>query len=176
MTTLKDRLPSTLTTARLVLATPALAHVAQMAKLANNKRIHAVLSRLPHPYGEADGVDFVTNIARGETEFAWSILEDDNYIGTIGLHLVPDQLPELGYWLGEPHWGQGFATEAGQAVVDAARAAGAAALRSRALLSNSGSRNVLKKLGFVEIGEDTDKDGTLKGQSVILMRLEFGER
>ncbi|MBN9332886.1 GNAT family N-acetyltransferase, partial [Devosia sp.] len=80
------------------------------------------------------------------------------------------------YWLGEPHWGQGIATEAGHAVVDAARAAGAVALRSRALLANSGSRNVLKKLGFAEIGESTDKDGTLKGQAVMLMRLEFGER
>lgn len=173
---LKDRLPSTLTTARLVLATPAMAHVPQMAELANNKRIHAVLSRLPHPYAETDGEHFVTEIARGETEFAWSILKDDTYIGTMGLHLLPDQLPELGYWLGEPYWGQGLATEAGRAVVAAARAAGAAALRSRALLSNSGSRNVLKKLGFTEIGESTDKDGTLKGQSVMLMRLEFDER
>lgn len=173
---LKDCLPATLTTTRLVLATPALAHVPQMAALANNKRIHEVLSRLPHPYAEKDGEEFVTKIARGETEFAWSILRDGDYVGTVGLHLLPDQLPELGYWLGEPHWGQGFATEAGRAVVDAARAAGAAALRSRALLSNSGSRNVLKKLGFAEIGESTDQDGTLKGQGVMLMRLEFGER
>ena len=173
MTALKDRLPTTLTTARLVLATPALAHVPQMAVLANNKRIHQVLSRLPYPYAEEHGEDFVNNIARTETEFAWSILLDGTYIGTMGLHLLPDQLPELGYWLGEPHWGQGFATEAGRAVIDAARAAGAAALRSRALLTNTGSRNVLKKLGFVEIGEDTDTSGTLKGQTVMLMRLEF---
>jgi RimJ/RimL family protein N-acetyltransferase len=176
MTALKDRLPSTLTTARLVLATPAMAHVPQMAVLANNKRVYEVLSRLPHPYGEKDGEEFVTKIARGETEFAWSILAGGTYLGTIGLHILPNDLPELGYWLGEPHWGQGFATEAGRAVVDAARAAGAAALRSRALLSNSRSRNVLKKLGFTEIGERTDKDGTLKGRTVMLMRLEFDER
>lgn len=168
---LRDYLPAT----RLVLATPAMAHVPQMAALANNKRIHEVLSRLPHP-AEKDGEHFVTEIARGETEFAWSILRDGDYVGAIGLHLLPGELPELGYWLGEPHWGQGIATEAGRAVVDAARAAGAAALRSRALLSNSGSRNVLKKLGFAEIGESTDQDGTLKGQGVMLMRLEFGER
>lgn len=173
---LKDCLPATLTTARLVLATPAMAHVPQMAVLANNKRIHEVLSRLPHPYAETDGAHFVTEIARGEAEFAWSILHDGNYVGTMGLHLLPEQLPELGYWLGEPHWGQGFATEAGRAVIEAARAAGAAALRSRALLSNIGSRNVLKKLGFTEMGESTDKDGTLKGRTVMLMRLEFGER
>lgn len=176
MTALKDRLPATLTTARLVLATPEMAHVPQMAKLANNKRIYEVLSRLPHPYGEEDGKYFVTEIARGQTEFAWSILKDDTYIGTIGLHLLPDQLPELGYWLGEAFWGQGFATEAGRAVVGAARAAGAAALRSRALLTNTGSRNVLKKLGFTETGESVDQQGTLTGQKVMLMHLELGER
>lgn len=173
MIALKDRLPTTLTTARLVLATPALAHVAQMAELANNKRVYEVLARLPHPYGEKDGVAFVTEIARGETEFAWSILRENTFIGVMGLHIRADHTPELGYWLGEPHWGQGFATEAGHAVVDAARAAGAAGIRARALLSNAGSRNVLKKLGFVEIGEDTDKEGTLKGQTVMLMQLDF---
>lgn len=172
----KDRLPETLTTARLVLATPAMAHVPQMAALANNKRIHEVLSRLPHPYAEADGEHFVTEIARGDTEFAWSILDGGVFVGVVGLHLVPGQPPELGYWLGEPHWGQGFATEACQAVADAARAAGAEVLRARALLSNTRSRNVLKKLGFLEIGESTDEDGTLEGQGVMLMRLELDER
>ena len=176
MTALKDRLPATLTTARLTLATPAMAHVPQMAVLANNKRIHEVLSRMPYPYAQKDGEFFVTEIARGETEFAWAIEHEGSYIGGMGLHLLPGELPELGYWLEEPHWNKGFATEAGRAVVDAARAAGATALRSRALLTNSGSRNVLKKLGFLEIGESADKDGTLKGQSVMLMRLEFDER
>src|SRR5690349_18041013 len=101
--TLKSRLPA----ARLALTTPAMAHVPEMAVLANNQRIAQVLARLPHPYAESDGVTFITQIARGDTEFAWSILSDGRYIGTIGLHLLPEQLPELGYWLGEPFWGQG---------------------------------------------------------------------
>ena len=53
------------------------------------------------------------------------------------------------------------------------REAGYPALRSRALLSNAGSRNVLAKVGFSEIGEDTAKAGTLAGQRVMQMRLEF---
>jgi RimJ/RimL family protein N-acetyltransferase len=174
MDSIKDRLPATLTTDRLVLTTPTLAHVPEMAVLANNKAIYAVLSRLPHPYAESDGVFFVETIARGETEFAWSILREGTYLGTIGLHLLPDQLPELGYWLGEPHWGNGYATEAALAVVAAARGAGIAALRSRALLSNAGSRNVLAKAGFVETGETVDEAGTLAGRQVMQMRLEFG--
>lgn len=174
MSTLKDRLPATLATARLALATPALGHVREMAVLANNKAIHAVLSRLPHPYGESDGRFFVETIARGPEEFAWAIEHRGAFIGTIGLHLLPGRLPELGYWLGEPFWGQGFATEAGQAVVAAARAAGAPGLRSRALLDNHASRKVLGKLGFLEVGEDIDRTGTLTGRKVMQMRLEFG--
>lgn len=174
MDSIKDRLPATMTTDRLVLTTPTLAHVPEMAVLANNATIYAVLARLPHPYAESDGVFFVENIARGPEEFAWSILRDGNYIGTVGLHLLPDQLPELGYWLGEPHWRQGYATEAAHAVVAAARAAGYPALRSRALLSNAGSRNVLRKVGFIEIGEAVDETGTLTGRRLMQMRLEFG--
>jgi RimJ/RimL family protein N-acetyltransferase len=173
MNSTRDRLPATITTDRLVLTTPTLAHVPEMAVLANNKAIHAVLSRLPHPYAESDGVFFVEQIARGPEEHAWAILHDGHYIGTMGLHVLPDMLPELGYWLGEPHWGHGYATEAARAVVAAAREAGYPALRSRALVSNAGSRNVLRKVGFIEIGEDVDKAGTLVGQTMMQMRLEF---
>ena len=169
----RDRLPATLTTDRLVLTTPSLAHVPEMAVLANNQAIYAVLSRLPHPYDESHGRVFVEEIARGPEEFAWSILLQGSYIGTIGLHLLPGQAPELGYWLGQPFWGHGYATEAARAVVAAAREAGYPALRSRALLSNAGSRNVLAKAGFSEIGEAIDDAGTLVGQRMMQMRLEF---
>jgi len=175
-TALKDRLPTAIRTARLVLAAPTLAHVPEMAVLANNKAIHAVLSRLPYPYGESDGRFFVETIARGDSEYAWAIEHDGGFIGVMGLHMLPGRLPELGYWLGERHWGNGFATEAGLAVVAAARTAGAAGLRSRVLLDNHGSRKVLKKLGFLEVGEDIDTSGTLVGRKVMQMRLEFDQR
>jgi len=174
--TLKDRLPATIRTARLALVTPTLAHVPQMAVLANNKAIHAVLARLPYPYGESDGRFFVENIARGETEFAWALECEGAFIGVVGLHILPGRLPELGYWLGEPFWGQGYATEAGHAAVAAARQAGAPGLRSRALLDNHASRKVLKKLGFLEAGEDIDTTGTLTGRKVMQMYLEFDQR
>lgn len=173
MDSTRDRLPASLTTDRLVLATPTLAHVPALARLANNKAVHAMLSRLPHPYGESDGAFFVQTIARGTEEFAWAILHEGDYIGSIGLHILPERHPELGYWLGEPFWGQGFATEAALAVVAAARTAGAQKLRARALLVNQGSRNVLRKAGFVETGETIDDTGALSGQAMMQMLLEF---
>jgi RimJ/RimL family protein N-acetyltransferase len=170
---LKHRLPAEIATARLLLATPAMAHIPEMAQLANNRAIFEVLARLPHPYAEEDGRVFVTEIARGETEFAWSILENDRFVGVMGFHLLPGQEPELGYWLGEPHWGRGIATEAARAVVAAARTAGATKLKSRALAHNSGSRNVLRKAGFTETHEAIDGVGNCAGKPTVYMEMDL---
>jgi RimJ/RimL family protein N-acetyltransferase len=173
MTTLKDRLPATLTTDRLVLATPTLAHVPNIARLANDERIYRVMSRLPFPYTEQDGRFFIEEVVTSPQERCYAIVEGATFMGVIGLSFEDGSLPELGYWLGAAYWGRGYATEAGRAVVAAARAAGIAALRSRALLTNTPSHHVLGKLGFTVIGEGTDTQGTLKGQRLALMRLEF---
>jgi len=173
MVSLRDTLPATITTERLVLTTPVLAHAPEMAELANNPLIYQVLARLPHPYEREHAHAFIQTIARGPENFAWAILHNTKFLGVIGLHLLPDEQPELGYWLGQPFWGQGFATEAATAVVAAARAAGYSALRSRALLANAGSRNVLRKAGFSEISQGIDPNGTLKGRPVARLLLEF---
>jgi RimJ/RimL family protein N-acetyltransferase len=173
MDSITHRLPASLETDRLVLTTPTLAHVPEMAVLANSRAVYEVLSRLPHPYAESDGQFFVENIARGETEFAWSILRENRFIGVIGLHLSSDQAPDLGYWLGEPFWGQGYGTEAAIAVVAAAKAAGVTELRSRALSSNARSRKVLAKAGFVETHEGPDPSGNNAGRPTTFMLLEF---
>ncbi|MGV8833207.1 MAG: GNAT family N-acetyltransferase [Devosia sp.] len=176
MDSITHRLPASLETDRLVLTTPTLAHVPQMALLANNRAIYEVLARLPHPYAESDGQFFVESIARGETEFAWSILRNGTYIGVISLiDLKADPEPAIGYWLGEPFWGQGYGTEAALAVVGAAKAAGLSALRATALTSNAGSRNVLRKAGFVETHEGPGPLGTNAGKPTTFMRLEFDQ-
>lgn len=173
MDSIKDRLPATLTTDRLVLTTPTMAHVPAIARLANNERIYRVMSRLPFPYTEADGRFFIETVVPSADEQCYAILDGDTFMGVVGLHFDPVAVPELGYWLGEPFWGLGYATEAARAVVAAARNAGIAALRSRALLTNMPSHHVLRKVGFSIVGEGSDAQGTLAGQRVALMRLEF---
>ena len=176
MDSIKNRLPASLATDRLVLTTPTLAHVPQMAVLANSRAIYEVLARLPHPYAESDGEFFVKTIARGEDEFAWSILRDGQYIGVISLIGIDPKaapVPEIGYWLGEPFWGQGYGTEAAMAVVAAAKAAQLPALRANALTSNTGSRKVLEKVGFVETHQGPSPHGTNAGKPTTFMRLDF---
>jgi RimJ/RimL family protein N-acetyltransferase len=78
----------------------------------------------------------------------WAITLDDALIGSCGLDLRGDD-PELGYWLGVPHWGCGFATEAARAVIDHAFGKlDLQALQSGARVTNPASRRVLEKCGF----------------------------
>ena len=44
-------------------------------------------------------------------------LRDGTIVGACGI-VSEDETPELGYWLGVPYWGNGYATEALHAVVD----------------------------------------------------------
>ncbi|WP_137150622.1 GNAT family N-acetyltransferase [Devosia sp. FKR38] len=176
MDSLSHRLPASITTDRLVLTTPTLDHVPEMALLANNHAIYQVLARLPHPYTEADGRFFVQTIARGESEFAWSILYQGRWIGIvslIGIDLKDSPIPEIGYWLGQPFWGQGFGTEAAKAVVAAAATTGLPALGAMALTSNTASRHVLAKAGFVETHQGAGTRGSTIGKPTTFMRIEF---
>ena len=168
----RNALPVTLSTERLVLTAPSAAHVQAIALLANNRAVHQMMARLPFPYTDEDARFFVEQIAPSEADHCFSVmLEGSAFIGVVGLHFVDDLAPELGYWLGEPYWGNGYATEAATAVVAAAQASGFPELRSRALTHNRQSRNVLRKLGFVEIGEGVERANNLAGQRMVQMRL-----
>ncbi|ODT68887.1 MAG: hypothetical protein ABS75_19070 [Pelagibacterium sp. SCN 63-23] len=174
MRMMKDSLPADLKTERLTLTRPVMDHAPAIARLANNKQVHRWMSRLPFPYSLEDARQFIEEFAVGGSEHCFALVrQEGEFIGIMGLHFVEGQAPELGYWLGEPYWGQGYASEAGKAVIGAARQAGFAVLRSRALTSNSRSRNVLRKLGFVEIGEGPDPAGANSGQPATFMQLEF---
>jgi RimJ/RimL family protein N-acetyltransferase len=173
VTSLKHRLPAKIVTTRLVLTTPTADHAPAIAKLANNENVHRWMARLPFPYALSDAHFFIDEVVPSEAECCFAILRDGEFVGVVGLHFADGQAPELGYWLGEPYWGHGYATEAAQAVVEAARAAGETALRSRALKDNAGSRNVLRKAGFTETHEAIDMIGGCTGKLAVYMHQDL---
>jgi len=173
MNALKHRLPISIRTARLVLTPPVAAHAPAIARLADNENVHRWMARLPFPYRLSDAEFFIAEIVPSPDEYALAITRDGEFLGIAGLSFAGAAPPELGYWLGEPHWGCGYATEAARAMVAAARTAGATALCSRALTANAGSRHVLEKAGFSEIGTAIAADNNLAGQEMVLMRLDF---
>jgi RimJ/RimL family protein N-acetyltransferase len=169
------RLPATIRTARLVLRAPNRNDVSAMARLANNRNIHKWLARLPHPYGEIDAMTFIDTIARGPEEHAFAIVTvEGDFIGTIGLHLKSEAPIEIGYWLGEPYWGEGYASEAVAALVAACDATGCDRIAARAISENVASCRVLEKSDFVETSRRVDSCGPHEGVSVTTYLRERG--
>jgi RimJ/RimL family protein N-acetyltransferase len=144
------RLPE-LATERLVLRAPRLDDAKAMAQLANDRRIAENTSRLPHPYRLTDAECFIAqaNQTPGEATFAVTMRDGGDLIGCCGVASLREGEPEIGYWLGVPFWGNGYATEAVRAVLDHAFAdLGHQAVFGGARVSNQASRRVLEKCGF----------------------------
>jgi RimJ/RimL family protein N-acetyltransferase len=138
-----------LKTERLVLRAPLPADAKAISRLANDRRIAENLRRLPHPYSRADAEAFLDYLARANQETVFLIEADGTPCGMIGLDFGNEDGPEIGYWLGVAHWGNGFATEAVRAVIDYAFEEHAIdELFGGARVTNPASRRVLEKCGF----------------------------
>ena len=140
-----------LRTPRLILRRPRLRDAPRIATLLNNYEVTKNLARVPYPYTFNMAVDWLVRQKRD-----WSpdsvtfaiVLPDDGLIGFCGMHRE-GRLAEIGYWLGEPYWGHGFATEAAHALIDLAfRATAIERLHVSCHAINGGSRRVIHKCGF----------------------------
>jgi RimJ/RimL family protein N-acetyltransferase len=139
-----------LETERLVLRAPRFEDAKAIAVLANDRRIAENTRRIPHPYTRVDAEDFIAAVNGTNGEIAYLItLADGTLIGTCGLAMTDGPAHELGYWLGVPFWGKGFATEAVRAVIDYAfTELEHDALQAGARVTNPASRRILEKCGF----------------------------
>lgn len=110
------------------------------------------LARAPWPYDEADARAFAARpVDPLFPRLLVTLARDAQVIGCIGLE--PAEVgAELGYWIARPHWGQGYASEAGQAMLAIAAMLGHTILGAWHFLDNPASGNVLRKLGFEPSG------------------------
>jgi RimJ/RimL family protein N-acetyltransferase len=94
-------------------------------------------------------------------------------IGACGLGRRVSGSVEMGYWIARPYWAQGFATEAGTALIDMARALGLCSLEGSHFVDNPASARVLEKLGFEPLGIVAPRLSCARGTEVParLMRL-----
>jgi RimJ/RimL family protein N-acetyltransferase len=146
--TQRERGIPVLKTERLVLRAPRRRDAKSIVRLASDRRVAVNTARIPHPYGLADAEQFIAAVNRQDGEATFLITLDHTLIGACGVD-PREGGPEIGYWLGVPYWGQGYATEAVRALVD--HAFGGLqheALQAGARVSNPASRRVLEKCGF----------------------------
>jgi len=146
---LREACSCVLETERLTLRRATLADVKAIAHLANDRRIAENTRRLPHPYSQDHAIEFVRAIANDKRETVFLIENNFTPIGVVGIDWRQADAPELGYWLGVEHWGQGFGTEAARAVIDLTfEEFDVEHLISGARVANPSSRNILEKCGF----------------------------
>lgn len=87
-----------------------------IALLANNKRVwDNITDAMPHPYSVRDANAFIGMALSSDTEKIFAVEYQESLAGVIGLHSFKDVFrltAEIGYWLGEPFWNKGVATNA----------------------------------------------------------------
>lgn len=96
-----------------------------LVRLANNRSISERIINIQHPYTDLQASMRLGYVSKGFREgsrhcFGIYLKDSKSFIGEISLHSRnhDHKLSELGYWIGEPYWGQGYATEAIAAIVD----------------------------------------------------------
>jgi RimJ/RimL family protein N-acetyltransferase len=145
-----------LATPRLALRPPRPDDAPLIAALADDRGVADMLARLPHPYTPADAEDFLA-VAATSVVFAVTLRSEGTLLGVCGLRPTARRdVVDLGYWLGRPHWGLGYATEAAHAVVDLAFGLdGIGCILAGCRAVNGRSRRVLEKCGFQFRGTGT---------------------
>ena len=143
-----------LLTARLYLRPIVAADAEAVVAICGDWEIARRLSRVPYPYSHSDFRFFLEQVVVKEPTWAIVLKETNELVGMIGLSPHQDgQSAELGYYISRAHWGQGLATEAGQAVVRlGTEDLGYPRLTARYHTDNPASGRVLAKLGFKAVG------------------------
>jgi [ribosomal protein S5]-alanine N-acetyltransferase len=106
-----------LKTGRLILRPFAAGDAPEVQRLAGAREVALNTLNIPHPYPEGAAEAWIAK--QGTTpEIVFAIEHDQQLIGAVGLVIerMHDRA-ELGYWIGVPFWGNGFATEAAKAIV-----------------------------------------------------------
>lgn len=98
-------------------------------------------------------------------------------VGSIALRIDTDSpeatVADIGYWIGTPYWGNGYATEAGRAIIDRARELGVQTIILKYFDGNDASRRVSEKLGFAWRSRDEDVEYPLIGKRLTVHRTEL---
>ncbi|WP_240231079.1 GNAT family N-acetyltransferase [Devosia lacusdianchii] len=167
--TLKQALPDTVVAARLTLRPPTDTDIADLMTLANNPNVIEHTATLAYPYRREDGEKFVATLDHADTPRSYAIANGDNRLmGVMLLKLAVGEAPELGYWLGEPYWGRGYASEAALALLDAAKGV-APLVSARVLAANPASIRVLEKVGFTVTERTVSVVARHAGKPIVIM-------
>lgn len=151
-----------------------------LARAIADEAIVRNLANAPWPYGLNEALAFLdapkdpvlpTFLLLKRTDGAPEL------IGACGFGRKPHGGVEIGYWIARPHWGQGYAVEAGRQLIDIARTLGLPRLEAGHFVDNPASGRVLEKLGFQPTGRTAPRHSCARGSAQLckLFTLELSE-
>lgn len=166
----------TLTTPRLLLRPPRPADAPRVQFLCGNWNVARMLERVPHPYPDDCAADWIAAQSaawRDGSAYTFTIEFEGAVVGVIGIERNASGAYGLGYWLGEPWWGQGLMSEAVACVLGFARhELGLETLESAYFADNPASGRIQEKHGFRVTGRDRSpclaRGGDVDGVTTVL--------
>jgi RimJ/RimL family protein N-acetyltransferase len=149
-------------TDRLILRPPQADDAEPMAALLDDYEVVKMLSWTPWPFTPDHARDYIAAVGGVNPAFDRPMTiahRSHGLIGGAAFHWDDEMLvPEIGFWIGRPHWGQGYATEAAAAALRWARDGwGKRALASGHFADNAASARVLVKAGFLYTGDRIER-------------------
>jgi len=147
------RLP-TLTTERLALRPFLLSDAASVQRLAGERDVADTTLSIPHPYADGMAEAWIATHEGAWTHHESATLAvttiDEGLVGAVALRIeLAQRRAELGYWIGRPYWGRGYATEAARAMIAWGFAhVGVARIYAHHMTRNPASGRVMEKIGM----------------------------
>lgn len=149
--TLKLVKPAQIKTARLILRPLVDADAEHIARFAGDWDIARMTARIPYPYSVELAHQWIGELSEGEV--VRGITYNGELVGVTGYLPDNDGAAEVGYWIGKPWWGRGFATEAADAMIKYCfNTEKIARVTCSHFIDNPASQRVITKLGFQLVG------------------------
>jgi ribosomal-protein-alanine N-acetyltransferase len=145
----------TLETDRLILRRLELSDAPQVYEYMKDREIAYNTFLIPYPYPEGAAEEWITGAHQSAEQgddlgFAVMRKADGLFMGACGIHLNPEhQRAEIGYWLGKPHRGQGYTSEAARRLIQFGfEELGLNRIYASYFTRNPASRRVMEKAGM----------------------------
>ena len=144
----------TLQTERLILRGFTLDDAPRVQQLAGDRAIAATTAFIPHPYPDGEAERWICThreeLEKGRSvDFAITLRDREELVGACGLVIRKiHRRAEIGYWIGKPYWGNGYATEAVRAVIGYGFSRGLNRIFAECYHINPASGRVLQKAGM----------------------------